>query len=382
VAETNRAGRTTAAALAGERIVLLGRFAGASHRGLASAIAEAGGAVAPRLGRGVTMVVLAHEQARALFGGDAALDRLAGLPSRCALVSEITLRRRLGLTPPAPAEPRPFDAEALCRLAGLDPDLVAGLDLFDVLDPVGGQYGYRDLVAAREVVRLLQAGSGLCEIVEAAVALRRPGLRLSEARLAGTADGGVKRRVDGDVLDLDGQYRLPLAEPGETLDDVLAGAEDAENAGDLAAAARLYRRASAMDPHDPLAPFQLGNVLEAQGATADAAAAWLTAVRRVPEFADAWFNLAVLAEARGEPDKAADLYRRALARDPEHSDAAYNLGLMLARRQDYAAALPLLETFMRLEPGAPELPVARRRAAECRLALRGAADGTGEAERR
>jgi tetratricopeptide (TPR) repeat protein len=367
-----------AAALAGERVVLLGRFAGTSHRGLASRIGTAGGTLAPRLGRGVTLVAVAHERARALFGGDRMLDRLAVLPPGCALLSEIALRRRLGLAPAAPAEPRPFDAAALCRLAGLDPDLAPGLDLFDVLDPDGGQYGYRDLVAAREVVRLLRAGSGLLDIVEAAIALRRHGLRLSEARLAGTADGALKRRVDGDVLDLDGQYRLALAEPRETLDDVLAGAEDAENAGDLAAAARLYRRASAMDPHDPLAPFQLGNVLEAQGATADAAAAWLTAVRRVPDFADAWFNLAVLAEAGGEPDKAAELYRQALRRDPEHSDAAYNLGLMLARRQDYAGALPLLEAFMRLVPTAPELPIARRRAAECRLALR----GTGGAERR
>jgi tetratricopeptide (TPR) repeat protein len=325
------------------------------------------------------MVAVAHERAQPLFSGDRLLSRLEALPPSVALVSEIALKRLLGIQPAAPAEPRPFEAEAFCRLAGLDADLLLWLDLFDVLDAEDGRYGYRDLVAAREVARLLRDGGDLADIVDAAAALRRYGLRLSETRLDGRGDGGLKRHVDGDLLDLDGQYRLALAEPRETLDDVLAGAEDAETTGDLAAAASLYQRASAMDPRDPLAPFQLGNVLEAQGATAAAEIAWWTAVRRMPDFADAWFNLAVLAESRGDADKAEMLYRRALARDPEHADTAYNLGLLLARRQDYAAALPLLEAFMRLEPQASEVPIARRRAAECRLALRRIADGTAHA---
>lgn len=360
-----------AASLAGERVFLLGRFEGLSHRRLAGLLRDAGAAAAPRLGPGVTRVAVAHERARALFGGDPMVERLAARPA-AGLLSEIGLKRLVGLLPEAPAEPRPFAADAFCRVAGLDPDLLAGLELFDVLDPADGRYGYRDLVAGREVARLLRAGGDLVAIVEAAIELRRHGLRLSEARLDEIGASGLKRRVDGDVLDLDGQYRLPLAEPRETLDDVLAGAEDAEAKGDLAAATTLYQRASAMDPHDPVAPFQLGNVLEGQGATRAAELAWWTAVRRMPDFADAWFNLAVLAESRDEPAKAEMLYRRALLRDPEHSDAAYNLGLMLARRHAYAEALPLLEAFMRLEPEAPEVPIARRRAAECRLALRGA----------
>jgi tetratricopeptide (TPR) repeat protein len=356
--------------LAGTRVWFLGRFDGISHRRLRSLARAAAGALPQRRAAGATVVAVAHAMAAPLLSGDPALERLERLSEGTDFASEMTMCRLLGLARREDA-PRPFVTAEICRLSGLDPELLFWLDLFDVLEPQDGRYGYRDLVAARQVTRLMRDGADFAAVVRAAVELGRRGFRLSEAQLTQLDSGEVMRLVDDDVVDLDGQYRLPLPEPPESIDDVLATAEDAELAGDLGAAARLYQRAAGMDPLDPIVPFHLGNVLEAQGASEEAEMAWWRAVRAAPDFADAWFNLAVLAEANGQAAKAQPLYRAALARDPDHADAAYNLGILLAARQCWAEALPLLERFMALEPAAPETPNARWHAAACRFALRG-----------
>jgi tetratricopeptide (TPR) repeat protein len=245
-----------------------------------------------------------------------------------------------------------------------------------VVEPGAEGYGYRDLVAAREVARLLGAGVDLAAVIESAVQLRRRGVSLSEIRLAGTPGGEVLRDVDGQLIGLDGQLRLPiLDEVDETPDGVIAAAEDAEDSGDLDEAERLYRRAVMMDRSDPVAPFHLGNVLDAQGRAGEAALAWRVALQRDAGFAEAWFNLALGAEAHGRPDEAVFDYRCALAASPDYADAAYNLGLVLADRGCHGEALPLFEHFLKLEPRAKEAPLARRLAAECRLTLRAAAIG-------
>jgi tetratricopeptide (TPR) repeat protein len=358
------------AGIAGRRVWFLGRFEGISHRRLRGLVRAAGAPAVPRAAD-AGVVAVAHTMAWPLLAGEPALARLESFADGTDFASEMTMRRLLGLARAEADAPRPYDGDALCRLAGLDPELLFWLDLFDVLDGRHGHYGYRDLVAARQVAQLMRRGADFAAVVTAAVALGRRGIRLAETQLAQLASGEVARCVDGDLLDLDGQYRLPLGEPEESVDDVLATAEDAELAGDLGAAARLYDRAAGMDPLDPVVPFHLGNVLEAQGATAEAELAWWRAVRCAPDFADAWFNLAVLAEGAGHDAKALPLYRSALSRDPDHADAAYNLGMLLARRQAHAEALPLLERFLALEPAAPETPNARWHAANCRFALRG-----------
>jgi tetratricopeptide (TPR) repeat protein len=357
--------------LAGARVWLLGRFDRVSHRRLGALVRAKAGVPVRRRGDRVSMVAVANAMATPLLGGQIVLTHLESLGDGTEFISEMTLRRFVGLDAVDEAVPRPFGAEDICRLCGLEPELLFWLDLFDVLQPHAGRYRYADVVAARQVGRLLRDGAEFSAVVMAGVALARQGSSLARTQLAVGAGGALARCIDGDIVGLDGQYRLPLAEPEESVDDVIAGAEDAELAGDLAAATRLYRRAAGMDPLDPVVPFHLGNVLEAQGATAEAEMAWWRALRAAPDFADAWFNLAVLAETDGRPGKALPLYRAALARDPDHADAAYNLGMLLARRQDWAEALPLLERFLALEPAAPETPNARWHAAACRFALRG-----------
>jgi tetratricopeptide (TPR) repeat protein len=67
---------------------------------------------------------------------------------------------------------------------------------------------------------------------------------------------------------------------------------------DNAEAERLYRILMKSDPPDASAPFNLGNMLRAEGRNVEAEAALRTATRVDPTFADAWYNLGDLLASR------------------------------------------------------------------------------------
>src|SRR5262249_48385913 len=79
-------------------------------------------------------------------------------------------------------------------------------------------------------------------------------------------------------------------------------AQSAEEAGDIAEAARLYRTLMKSDPTDASAPFNLGNMLRADGRNVEAEAALRTATRVDPKFSDAWYNLSDLLDEQGRTE--------------------------------------------------------------------------------
>ena len=68
-------------------------------------------------------------------------------------------------------------------------------------------------------------------------------------------------------------------------DDLFARAQSAEEAGDIAEAERLYRILMKSDPTDASAPFNLGNMLRANGRNVEAEAALRAATRVDPNYA-------------------------------------------------------------------------------------------------
>ena len=64
--------------------------------------------------------------------------------------------------------------DALADKAGLDPEVVRLLVLFDLIEPCDGQCSFRDLVSAREVARLLGEGLDLRAILATAERVARP----------------------------------------------------------------------------------------------------------------------------------------------------------------------------------------------------------------
>src|SRR4029077_14455953 len=159
----------------------------------------------------------------------------AGLPATAALIGENVLRRQLGLLSPPPAVERSLERAEVERLAGLEPNLVSCLVLFDVLEPVDERFAYRDLVAAREAARLLKRGVALSDVLDASIALRRRGGHLAEARLTEGPSGALVREISGQLAELSGQLtmRLPMRpeQKARSLDDLLVEADEAEAGG-------------------------------------------------------------------------------------------------------------------------------------------------------
>jgi tetratricopeptide (TPR) repeat protein len=358
--------------LAGETLYLVGRLQGLTRRRLDQLVRLRGGKLAPRPSSRVTTIAFGHSAlAQALDDGRVQLP--AGLPATAPLMSENGLRRQLGLVGPPPAIERTLGRAEVERLAGLTPNLVSCLVLFDVLEPVDERFAWRDLVAAREAARLLKRGVALGDVLEAAISLGRRGGHLAEARLTEGPAGALVREVAGQLAELSGQLtmRLPMRpeQKSRSIDDVVAEAEQAEALGELATAESLYTTAMRADSADPVLPFNLGNVFQGQGRPAEAKVAWQIAVARDPAFAEAWYNLALAAEDEQQTDLAIAQYRRAVQAQPDYADAQFNLALLLTKLDRCTDALPAWERFLELEPSSRQSGTAQKAIALCRMKI-------------
>jgi hypothetical protein len=362
--------------LAGQLVFVAGRLQGLTRARLDHLVARQGGRVTRRASPRTTRVVVTHT-ATELVRQDGTLCLPAVLPTSAVLLGEIDLRRHLGLSAAEEDEPKTLDASEVERLSGLSATMVATLALFDVLSPDADRFGYRDVVAAREVSRLLKTGMPFPRVLEAAVDLGRRGHHLAGTRLVEGPSGELFRDVAGRIAELSGQFTMSLPGAAPSVDELFAAAERAGEAEDWAAAEGLYSTALRADQNDPVLPFNLGNVYDAQGRSAEAKIAWQIAAARDPAFAEAWYNLAVAAEDDGLEDLAIAQYRRAAEARPDYADANQNLALLLTRRQRYAEALPLWDGLLTLDIPAEQRDLARRAATLCRLELAQAPSKTG-----
>lgn len=357
--------------LRGQTLFLVGRIQGLTRRRLDTLVRLRDAKLATRPGRNVTLIAFGHSaSARALDDGRVALP--PGLPATAPLISENVLRRALGLLAPPEEVDRSMGRAEIERLTGLSPNLLSCLVLFDVLEPVDERFAWGDLVAAREAARLLKQGVAIGDVLEASVALRRRGGTLAEARLTEGPTGELLRQVGGQLAELSGQLTM-FGGKGEqkprSIDDLLAEAEEAEAAGDHATAESLYTTAMRADTADPVLPFNLGNVFQAQGRGAEAKVAWQIAVARDPAFAEAWYNLALAAEDEEQTDLAIAEYRRAAKAQPDWGDAHFNLALLLTKVERCEEALAAWQRFLEVEPSGKHAATAQKAIALCRMKI-------------
>ncbi|MCC2664121.1 MAG: O-linked GlcNAc transferase [Geminicoccaceae bacterium] len=358
--------------LGGQVVTIIGRLASLPNRAAAAEIRRHGGTVRRALSPLTTLVVVGREAAAQLADGrlQAKLARADEIGAGC--ISEATLLRSLRLVPPAAPVGDALRLDELPAKVGLDQDAIRLLLLFDVLQPRQGLLGFRDLVAAREVARLLADGLGLAEIIEGAAEVggrRVPGGDHPLARLKLVCDerGQLARRIGDRFAELDGQMRLPLPDPGNpSADELFEAAEDAEQAGDLATAEALYRRCTRLDRGDPIAPFNLANVLREQGRLGEAKSYLQRAIAVDPTFADAWYNLALLVDAEGQKGLARAYLERASAADPDYADPLYNLAQLHFEAGELAEASRLWRRYLILDPDSEWSRRARHGLALCR----------------
>ncbi len=349
-------------------LYVLGRLRGITRERLTGHVQRTGGWLARSPTRRVDVVALGHRSAATTLVGAPPLTLPKGIPDEAELISERTLYTRLGLLP-ASSEHREFTGADIERRSGLSLDTLRCLALCDVLDPAQERYSFRDLRAAREAARLVAAGYTLAEIVEAAALLRVHGRGLFDTTLGEAPWGEVMQVVGPRISHLNGQYALALEGPCETLDEAFARAEECEGSGDLGGAERWYRMALLMDHNDPVIPFNLGNILDAQDRPAEAVVYYWRALECDATFADAWVNIAAVHERRGRLQEAEMSLRHALASRPGDDLALYNLARLLTRQSRYTEALPLWDEYLACAPPPPDLSSARRLSALCRLSL-------------
>jgi tetratricopeptide (TPR) repeat protein len=233
-----------------------------------------------------------------------------------------------------------YSAEQIAALGKLSIDMVHELAHFGLLDERGGHFGFRDLASARQIAKLLADGVQLSEITRAVSKIRKwlPEVGLANVRLHPGPQYGLEVEQPGGRTDQHGQFVLSVDQSQHNPDDLFEQAQSAEEAGDIAEAERLYRLLMKSDPTDASAPFNLGNMLRANGRNVEAEAALRLATCADRTFADAWYNLSDLLDEQGRVEAAIDCLRTALRVAPDYVDAMFNLALLLERTSRYAEA--------------------------------------------
>jgi tetratricopeptide (TPR) repeat protein len=286
------------------------------------------------------------------------------------IASERQFLEWLGKSTPE-EQAKTYSADQLAALSKLPKEIVDQLSMFGLIESRNGLYGFRDLAAARQVAGLLAAGTALSVITKSLYEIRKwlPDAGLSNLKLfPDSSDRILVEQMKGRT-DKTGQFVLDVEKPADTADAVFETAQAAEGKSDTAMAERLYRRVMKMDPADPAAPFNLGNVLRSSGRDLEAETAYRAAVRADPNFALAWYNLADVLDDQHRIDEAIECLKRVLGADPTYADAMFNMGLFLQRLERYDEAAGWWRRYLALDGTSPWAARAKRALKYCEIQL-------------
>ena len=258
---------------------------------------------------------------------------------RVLIASERQFLQWLGKSAPE-EQAKTYSADQLASLSKLPKEIVDQLSMFGLIEARNGLYGFRDLAAARQVAGLLAAGTVLSVITKSLHEIRKwlPDAGLSNLKLFPESSNRILVEQMKGRTDKTGQFVLEVEKPADNVDAIFETAQAAEERSDIATAERLYRRVMKIDPADPAAPFNLGNVLRSSGRSLEAEAAYRVAVRADPNFASAWYNLADVLDDQRRNAEAIECLKRALDADPAYADAMFNMGLFLPRLERHGEA--------------------------------------------
>jgi tetratricopeptide (TPR) repeat protein len=266
---------------------------------------------------------------------------------------------------------RAYSAGQIATLSKLSHDTVQELARFGLLNPRGGLFGFRDLASARQISNLFAQGIGLSEIIRSVKEVRAwlPEADLSNLRLHAAAHHAIEIEQPVGRTDRRGQFVLAVRPPEQSADTLFARAQSAEDAGDIAEADRLYRILMKCDPGDAAPPFNLGNMLRANGRKVEAEAALRAATRADPSFAEAWYNLSDLLDEQGRAEAAIDCLRSALRAAPAYTDAMFNLALLLQRSNKHAEAAEYWRRYLANDAQSEWAARARRSLKFCEMQM-------------
>jgi len=276
-------------------------------------------------------------------------------------------------------EARTYSLAEIAALSNLPADAIEKLTIFGVVEVRDALYSFRDLCAARQAAQLLGSGVGLSVITRSLREIRNwlPDARLSNVRLFPESSDKILVEQAGGRTDTKGQFVLSVERPNDAdAEEAFAQARSAEADGDLSTAESLYRRTMNLDPNDPAAGLNLGNLLRVQNRMVEAEAAYRWAVNADPNFAPAWHNLADLLDEKGRLAEAVNCARRALSADPQYIDAMFNLALFLQRLENHAEAAAWWTRYLERDRTSEWAARANRALKYCQMALANAASAS------
>jgi tetratricopeptide (TPR) repeat protein len=185
-----------------------------------------------------------------------------------------------------PAEQtRNYDAGQIASLGGLSRDLVEQLTAFGLLDCHEELYGFRDLASARQLAQLFACGVRLSTIVASPYRDPKvaPEAALSNLRLYPSASDALLVEHGQELH----RQNRPVHSSGrrgrEDPDALFEQAQSAEEANDSETAKRLYQKVMQIDPSEPTAGFNLGNLLRAGGQKLEAEVAYRSSTKADPD---------------------------------------------------------------------------------------------------
>jgi tetratricopeptide (TPR) repeat protein len=266
---------------------------------------------------------------------------------------------------------RTYSADQISSLSGLAPDVVERLTAFGLLDCRDERYGFRDVAAARQLAELFRSGVALSTITKSLHEIQKwlPDAALCNLRLYPSSSDAIVIELMQGRTDKTGQFMLPVGESQENPDELFEQAQSAEEASDIETAQRLYRKIMQIDPGDPTAAFNLGNLFRSIGRKVEAEAAYRAATKADPGFAEAWYNLADILDDQSQSDKAVVCLKRALDIDPDYADAVFNLGLLHQRNERHAEAAIYWRRYLALDNASTWGSRARRALKYCEMRL-------------
>ncbi|TPI19922.1 tetratricopeptide repeat protein [Mesorhizobium sp. B4-1-1] len=289
--------------------------------------------------------------AKATKAGDVEIERRAKAEREAgrALVSENGFLRLLGLM-------RAPEASSLSRQSLIDQSRLSGddldmLSLFDAFEHDAEPYSFRDLILARKYAGLIASGASWGAIARS---VHRSG-PVASLTAKSLNLGSQHGRPDAIYLDegrseLDGQLLFDLGSPeDDTLEELFAEAEMAEEGGRHDDAAVLYQRCLAIDPKDAIAAFNRANCLRGAGRIAEAAHDYARTIKLDPGFVEAWFNLAGLMSDEGKVASARRHLQKAMALDKTYADPVFNLARLEFDAGNLAEARRLWVRYLELD---------------------------------
>jgi tetratricopeptide (TPR) repeat protein len=111
------------------------------------------------------------------------------------------------------------------------------------------------------------------------------------------------------------------------------------SSADRAAARQCYAQLLHLAPHQPLAHWKWGIVMEYENDPQAARREFTQALELEPRFTLAMNSMALLLMQQQHPQEAMEFYRRAIALDPGYAEARYNYGIALEQSGDIDGAM-------------------------------------------